>query len=129
MPTSSASCRDPRIRVEARERAQPEAHVLAHREVRKQRVVLEHHADAPVLGRELVSGTRDDFCVDQDFARAHRLEAGDAAQQRRLAASARSEDARDPAARERERHVGNDDLRVVCVLNRAQLQDRWFSHP
>jgi hypothetical protein len=63
--------------------AQAEAHVLAHRHVRVQRVALEHHRDVAVLGLQVV----DDLAVDQDLAAADLLQPGQHAQQRALAAA------------------------------------------
>ena len=63
--------------------AQRERHVLEHRHVRVERVVLEHHGDVAILGIELV----DDPAVDRDLAGSDVLEAGDHAQQRALAAA------------------------------------------
>ena len=63
--------------------AQRERHVLEHRHVRVERVVLEHHGDVPVLGIELV----DDTAIDGDLAGGDVLQPGDHAQQRALAAA------------------------------------------
>ncbi len=58
-----------------------ERQVLAHAHVREQRVVLEHHADAPPPGRHLAHGP----AVDADRARGRLLEAGEHHQARGLA--------------------------------------------
>src|SRR5258706_15125136 len=58
-------------------------HVGRDRHVRVERVALEHHGDVAVLGIEVV----DDPAVDGDRAAADVLEAGEHAQQRRLAAA------------------------------------------
>ena len=60
---------------------------VAHRHVRVERVVLEHHRDVAVLGRHVV----DDAPADLDLAAGDRLEPGDHAQQRRLAAARRTD--------------------------------------
>ena len=60
-----------------------EAHVLADRVVRVQRVVLEHHRDVPVLG----FGPGDVPVADEDASGGHVLEAGERAQGGRLAAT------------------------------------------
>ena len=62
---------------------QPERHVLGHRHVWVERVVLEHHRDVPVLRRHVV----DDDVVDRDLAVGDLLEPGDHAERRRLAAA------------------------------------------
>ena len=68
-------------------RLEPIGDVLRDRHVREQRVVLEHDAGAAARRRQMV----DRFAVEQHAAFALRDEAGDDAQQRRLAAAARPE--------------------------------------
>jgi hypothetical protein len=63
--------------------ARPEAHVALHRHRRVQRIALEHHADA-ALGRLRIGHV---LAADVDPAAADVDEAGDAVQQRRLAAA------------------------------------------
>jgi hypothetical protein len=65
--------------------------------MREQRVVLEDHADAPLFRRQREAGTADRTPFEPDLAGNHRLEAGDAAQQCRLAAARRAEQAGDAA--------------------------------
>jgi hypothetical protein len=60
-----------------------ESQVLTHRHVRVKRVVLEDHRDVARLGRDIVH----DAIADLDRAGADRLETGDHAQGRALAAS------------------------------------------
>ena len=66
---------------------QPERHVLVHRHVRVERVVLEHHRHVAVLRRDVV----DHLAVDRDLAAGDVLEAGDHPQRRRLAAAGRAD--------------------------------------
>ena len=73
----------------------------AHGHVRIERVVLEHHGDAAV-GR-LVAG--DVAVVDDDAARGDRLQPGDDAQQRRLAAAGRADHDDELALLDREAHA------------------------
>ena len=65
-----------------------ERHVLVDRHVRIEGVTLEHHRDVPLFRVEVVHESIAD--VDLPFRRG--LEAGEAAQRRRLAAPARSEE-------------------------------------
>jgi hypothetical protein len=58
-------------------------HVVAHRHVRIERVVLEDHGDVAVLGLDPV----DEPAADADLATRHLLEPGDHAQERGLAAA------------------------------------------
>jgi hypothetical protein len=62
---------------------QPEGEVLVHRHVRKQRIVLEHHANVALFRRHV----DDVLAVEADGAFARLLEAGDHLQRRRLAAA------------------------------------------
>jgi hypothetical protein len=62
---------------------QAEGDVLPHREVREQRVALEHHVDRLVVGRDVGQV----LAVEQDLPRGGRLEARQHAQQGRLAAA------------------------------------------
>ncbi|KAG0732390.1 hypothetical protein G6F23_014366 [Rhizopus arrhizus] len=65
---------------------QAEGHVVPHRHVRPQRVVLEHHADVAVPGRR----AGDVLAVHQQLPRAMPVEAGDQPQQRGLAGAGRA---------------------------------------
>jgi len=78
-----------------------ERDVLAHREVRIQRVVLEHHGD--VAGGGGVVG--DHAIADEDLPGRRLLESGDAPQCRRLAASRRAEHHQELPIGDRERDV------------------------
>ncbi len=61
---------------------QPEADVVQHRHMRKQRVVLKHHAKATFLWRQDV----DALVIEPDAAACQRLQSGDAIERRGLAA-------------------------------------------
>ena len=65
--------------------AQPEGEVLVHRHVRVERVVLEDHGDVAVARRQM----GDVLAGDRDRPRGRRLEPGDQAQRRGLAAARR----------------------------------------
>ena len=67
---------------------QPERHVLVHRHVRIEGVILKNHRDVAVLGLQVV----DDAAVDRDRAGGDVLEAGDHPQQSRLAATRRTDE-------------------------------------
>src|SRR5690606_20566402 len=60
-----------------------EAYILQDRHVRKQGVVLEHHAEAAIFGLQLV----DAAAIDIDAAASGAKQAGNAVQGRRLAAA------------------------------------------
>ncbi len=71
---------------------QPEPDVAGHREVGEQRAVLRHQADAPPLGRLVDPVAGHEPVADADAARRQRVEARDAAQQRRLAPARGAQD-------------------------------------
>ena len=74
---------------------------LPHRHVREQRVVLEHHAEAALLRRELV----DARLVQPDRAAGHVQQPGDAVQRGGLAAAGRAEQGDELAPPDRQRDV------------------------
>ena len=98
---------------DAPDSGQAERDVAGDGEVREQCIVLEHHADAAQFGRDLHSRPRRDLAGQHDLAFLHRLEAGDAAQDRGLAASRRSEQATDRTGLEREAQTAHDAMRAV----------------
>ena len=67
---------------------EPEGHVLVDCHVGIQGVVLEHHRDVAVLGRDVV----DELVVDEKLALGDVLEAGDHPQRRGLAAARRADE-------------------------------------
>src|SRR5262249_15858900 len=67
--------------------------VPAHGAMRIERVVLEDHRDVPLLGREIV----DDAVADANRSARDRLEPGQQAEQRRLAATRGADPDHDPA--------------------------------
>src|SRR5207244_13064569 len=80
--------------------AQTVGHVLVHRHVRVERIVLEHHRDVAILRLQIV----DDATADADLARSNLLQPGDHAQQRRLAAAGGTDDHNELAIR----HIRGD---------------------
>ena len=94
--------------VDLRQR-QGEAHVLAHRHVRIERIGLEHHGDAAIRGRQ----PRDVAPADLDRAAVQLLQPGDGAQQGGLAA-ARGPDEHDELA------VGDLQVDALQHLDRAE---------
>ena len=92
MPSSltSATISATRVSMSARGHAgalQPERDIVPHGEMRKQRVVLEHHVDRTLMRQD----RRNVAPAEQDAAFVRRLEAGEHAQQRGLAAAARAQ--------------------------------------
>ena len=80
--------------------------VLRDSQMRKQRV-LEHQADPPLFRRQGPPGPAEFDAFQPDRALLHRLEAGDGAQQRGLAATAGTEQAADAGADHPQRQVLN----------------------
>jgi hypothetical protein len=62
---------------------QAEGDVPSHRHVREQRIVLEHHAEAAILGTDVIEAA----FVEPDGAAAHLQQSGDAVQRGGLAAA------------------------------------------
>ena len=75
---------------------------VAHRQVREQRVVLEHHAEAALLRRQRV----DPLLVLPDAARGQRQQPGQAVQRGRLAAAGRAEQGDELAPLDRQVEAG-----------------------
>ena len=92
-----------------RHAAQPVAHVLLHRHVRKQCVRLEHHVDRALVRRHAGHV----HLVDQDASGARGGESGQHAQQRRLAAAR--------CAHQRE-HLALEDAQIDAV-DRAEAAE------
>ncbi len=83
------------------ERLEPKRHVGADVEVREERVVLEHHPEAP--GHRRDAGHI--VTLDQDPTLIRRLEPGEQPERGRLAAAAGPQQCQQLAALERQRHV------------------------
>src|SRR5690606_18328927 len=98
--------------------AQPEGDVLAHGEVREERVVLEHEPDAAPLRRHRDAVADERLPVERNGPAVGRLEAGDAAQRGRLAAPARSEERERLALLDLEREAVDDRQHAVGELLR-----------
>ena len=103
---------------------EPEGHVLEHRHVRVERVVLEHHGDVAVLGRRLV----DQGIADPDLAGGDLLEAGDHAQGRALAAARRADQDHELAIGDREVDAAHR-LDAAIALAEALEGDRGHGAP
>ena len=71
--------------------AQPIPDVVADRQVREEREVLEHHPDPPSLGRHGSSRAGHAAAADRDRSGVGRFEAGDQTEHRRFAAARRAE--------------------------------------
>src|SRR5690606_37172381 len=97
---------------------QPERHVLAHGEVREERVVLEHEPDAAPLRRHGDAVADERLPVERDGPAVGRLEAGDAAERRRLPAPARAEERERLALHDLEREAIYDRQHAVGELLR-----------
>jgi len=96
---------------------QRETQVVDDGHVRKQRVVLEHHADVALVRRHPV----DDFTGQPDLAAGRRLEARQHHQAGRLARTRRAEQRQELAATNIEVQVTNDQIdAVVGLLNLAE---------
>jgi len=100
-----------------------ETHVLGCVHVRIERVVLEHHRDVPVLGRQVV----DHVVVDAHGAGRDRLETGDHPQGSGLSASGWPDEYDELAVCDRQIEIA-DRLRPVGI-DLGQVLERDLSHP
>ncbi|MCY1291882.1 hypothetical protein D9M70_410860 [compost metagenome] len=104
--------------------ADAEGDVVGHGQVREQRIVLEHHADPPLLRRQGEAGAGDDLAAELDLALVHRLETGDGAQRGGLAAAGGAEQAADVAGVEVQVELLDDLLPTVAAGQVAQAQQQ-----
>ncbi len=104
---------------------QAERDITLHIQMWKQRVILEHHADIALLRWQRETGSADQLVMQVDCAAADRLEAGDAAQGRRLAAAGWPEQATDLAFAQSETKVGERGALLVHVRHRIKCQQRF----
>ena len=90
-----------------------EGDIVLDGEMRKQRVALEHHVDRPPIGRHL----REIDAVEQDAAGIRLVEAGDHAQQGRLAAAGRTQQRKELALVDVERQLvdGGEAAEAACA--------------
>jgi hypothetical protein len=92
---------------------QAEGDVVPHREVREQRVGLEHHVERALVGHQ----PGDVLALEQYASRGRRLEAREHAQQRRLAAARRAEQGEDLAFGDVDADVVDGDGAATEVLD------------
>ncbi|MNO58997.1 hypothetical protein D3C76_495740 [compost metagenome] len=108
--------------------ADAEGDVVLHAQVREQRVVLEHHADAALFRRQGEAGAGDHFAVQRDLAFLHRFEAGDGAQGGGLAAARRAEQATDVAGVQVQADVLHHALLLVSAGKIFQVEQQALGH-
>ena len=101
---------------------QAEGHVVPHGKMGKDGVVLEHHADIPPGGIQIV----DPLVVEIDAAALDAVEAGDHPQQRRLAAAGRTQQRKELALPDIDAQVRNH--RVVPVLFDHMVRSDIHTH-
>ena len=100
--------------------------VLAHGQMRENRVALKHHADIALMGRKLV----DDLIAKGNRARLNAVKTCDHAQQRRLAAAARAEQRKKLAVLDIGRQIRNDDIIAIFFAHMVDLYcNAHRSHP
>ena len=104
--------------------AQPEGDVVEHREVRKERVALEHHVHRPLVRRQ----RRQVAAGELDGSRSRLLEAGEHAQQRRLAAARGAEKGEHLALGDVDRDVVDGALAVEVLDDVRDSKKGVVSH-
>ncbi|MNY23228.1 hypothetical protein D3C86_1568850 [compost metagenome] len=102
--------------------ANAEGDVVGHAQVRKQRVVLEHHADATFLRRKGETGAGDGLASQLDFAFVHRFETGNRPQGGGLAAARRAQQATDVACVQVQVEVLHHALVLIAAGEVAQVK-------
>jgi hypothetical protein len=102
-----------------------ERHVVAHRHVRIERVVLEYHRDVALLGLHLVHHP----AADVDLAPGDLLEARDHPEQRRLAAARGSHQHRELAVGDVDVHAVDHRGRAEALLDVPQLDGGHVPSP
>ena len=95
-------------------------HVVAHRHVRKQRVVLEHHAEIALVRR----GAGDGLAVEQDLAGGGRLEAGQHHQRGGLARARGAQQRQELAAADVQVELAHHQVHAVVGLLHADKADQ-----
>ena len=99
----------------ARQRFQAEGDIVENGEMREQREVLEHQADAALLRRHEAVGSRDFLAVDQHAPRRRALDAGGDPEQGRLAAARGPQQAEDLRRRDVEADlVEREDVAIAA---------------
>ena len=102
--------------------AQAEGHIIEYIHVREYRIVLEHHADVPLVGGDIVY----DAVVDPERAAFDGVESDDHAQQRRFAAAGGPKQREKLARPDFKRQAVND--RVVAVALDGVFNGNGGSH-
>jgi len=99
-----------------------ERHVVVHGHVRIQGVVLEHHRDVAILGRNII----DELAVDEDLAFGDVFETGDHAQGRGLAAAGRPDEYHEFLVMDGD--VGVLNRADVALVHLADFLEFYFGH-
>ena len=94
----------------------PESDVRLHREVGEQAALLRDVTDPALLGMDVRALAVDDLPGDPDGAAVGSLEAGEQAQQRRLAAAGRSQDRRERPRRHLQVEAGEHRVRSEALV-------------
>ncbi|MNC34859.1 hypothetical protein D3C75_833160 [compost metagenome] len=108
--------------------ADAEGDVLGHGQVRKQRVVLEHHADAAFFRGQGEAGAGDGLAGQLNAALMDRLETGDGAQGGGLAAAGGAEQATDVACVEVQIEILHHPLFTVAAGQVAEFEQQGVVH-
>ncbi|MNC71794.1 hypothetical protein D3C75_1227530 [compost metagenome] len=102
--------------------ANAEGDVVGHAQVREQRVVLEHHADAAFLRGEGEAGAGDGLAGQLDFAFVYRFETGNSPQSGGLAAAGRAQQATDVTGVQMQVQVLHHTLVLIAAGEVAQVK-------
>ena len=103
----------------ARQLVNAKRHIAPHRQVREQRVVLKHHANAALLGRHAQRGAAHHAFGQADFTAGNRLQPRYGTQQSGLAAARRANEHADVARMQAQRNTMNGGL---CAAGVAHIE-------
>ena len=104
-----------------------ERDVVEHAHVREEVEALEHDADVLAQRVEVDAAPGDAFAVEADLALLDRLERVDAAQQRRLAAARRADEAHDLVLVDAEAHAAQHLVVAEVLVHVVELEEG--AHP
>ena len=96
--------------------------------MREQREILEHQADAPLLGRQAPTRLGDEAAADLDAAGLYVFQPGDQPQRGRLAAAGRADEAMHLAGRDREADRIDHQPLAEAVAERLDHETRGAAH-
>ena len=103
---------------------QTERHILERRHMGEHGIVLEDHADVPLVAGDVV----DALPVEEEIASLDGIETGNHAQQRGLAASRRAEQREELTLLDVQAQIRNDDIPAICLARMRNVDRNTHRH-